>query len=47
MLDGDVLARHHHALDEQAYQPLPALEVERIEPLTHGCSHKQERRRGA
>lgn len=36
MLDGDVLARHHDALDEQAYQPLPALEVEHVEPLTHG-----------
>jgi len=36
VLDGDVLARHHDALDEQAYQPLPALEVERVEPLTHG-----------
>jgi len=30
VLEGDVLARHHHALDEQAYQPLPALEVERV-----------------
>ncbi|QDE85694.1 MULTISPECIES: hypothetical protein [Myxococcus] len=36
MLDGDALTRHHDALDEQAYQPLPALEVERVEPLTHG-----------
>ncbi|WP_211194810.1 hypothetical protein, partial [Pyxidicoccus fallax] len=26
VLDGNVLARHHDALDEQAYQPLPALE---------------------
>jgi hypothetical protein len=37
VLDGDVLARHHDALDEQAHQPLPAFEVERVEPLTHGC----------
>ncbi|QRN96654.1 hypothetical protein JRI60_48010 [Archangium violaceum] len=35
VLDGDVLTRHHDALDEQAHQPLPALEVERVEPLTH------------